>query len=631
MNNFIPHEPLIRATIGYLTSPEERAAMWEAIDTTVHPALPSLVEAMRFATEKEYAGARQALEAASQHLSVETDAALQLIVVINDAKYLASEKGASAGLQRLAPEEHRFDAAIPQLRMAARWRLGVLNRSTGHLAEAFRDLSEAYAIATSEGWEYDVALLALEIGSVYLETGDPVKAIALYEESYDVFSRMDETNYTEIILINLALAHGRVGDKATAERLTEDAVRRYRSRAEFDKYVSGLLNLAAMKKNLGKIDEAKAIYDEVLERTEANPLRMERIRALIGTASVFNYHGDQVDALTFLERARTISVELGQEVTTLDIDAKRADVLRELGNKDESLDLLRATFAKFCTYTYTHFTIQNGEMLERWLIEDGYPAEAYDVLKICTDLQREVYKKESERALQLGTVRQNMEAERKNLRLREEERRALLQQVLPLPIADRIMAGERRIAEQIDMVGILFADIVGFTQSSAGKTPSEVLEMLEDLFQAIDEVVASQGCEKIKSIGDSYMATSATSAGHTSVDPAQSIIRLARCGLDMLDLLQTSRHAHVQLRIGMHAGPVVAGVMDGMRLAYDMWGDTVNVASRMESTSAPGRFQTTAAVADLLRSLPEFKITPRDTIIVKGRGEMATYWVERGE
>ncbi len=630
LRNYSPHNSLIQATISYLVPPEMKEVWWADIDTSTHPSMKPLVEAMKAAAAKDYSTARTALNNALSLVSAEQESDLYLIHAIVDAKLLVFEKGADAGWQRLSAEEGLFDAAAPVLRMTARWRLGVLCVGAGKLAEAFNQLSEAHAIAVSNHWEYDAALLTSELGAVYLETGDPVQAIAHLEEGYHILTRLGDELYTDRLLMNLALAHGRVGETATAEALMDEAVKRQRVLAPFNKIVSALLNLAAMKKRLGKIDEAHAIYEEVLEKTEDDVRDIARVRALIGIGSIRNENGDHGAALLYLDKAKALAVELGQTVMALDIDAKRADVHREGGNKQQAVEILRATFEELRNHTYTLYTIDTGSVLERWLVEDGLQQEAYSVLKICSDLQRDVYNKESQRALQLSAVRQTMEAERKNLRLREEERRSLLQQVLPLSIADRIMAGERRIAEQIDMVGILFADIVGFTQSSSGKSPSEVLEFLEDLFHAIDDVVMLHNCSKIKSIGDSYMATSGTSVADDTDEATQSIIRLARCGLDMLDLLQSSRHAHVQLRIGMHAGPVVAGVMSGMRLAYDMWGDTVNVASRMESTSAPGRFQTTAVVADILRPLPEFRITLREAINVKGRGAMETFWVERG-
>lgn len=621
------------ATISYSATLETQAAWWSNIDTSTHPALESLVHAikvMQSTVGNDLTEARIALNEALHRVDADNDPELYLIHVITDARLLTFEKGAGAGMQRLAAVESLVENAPPVLQMAAHWRLGLLCRMAGHLAEAFNHLSAAREIALGNTWEYDAALLTSEVGAVYLETGDPVKAIAHLEETYQELTRLGDDQYSDLILMNLALAHGRVGETATAETLMDEAVKRQRVLAPFKKIVGAMLNLAAMKKRLGKIAEATAIYEEVLQRTEDDPLNIARARAFIGLGSICNEDGDHGAALSYLDCARALAVELGQTVMALDIDAKRADVHREHGNKQLAVEILRTTFAELGKHTYTTYTIDAGSILERWLVEDGLQHEAYSVLKICSDLQRDVYKKESERALQLSAVRQSMEAERRSLGLREEERRTLLHQVLPLPIADRIMAGERRIAEQIDMVGILFADIVGFTHYSAGKTPREVLEFLEDLFHGVDDVVTSHGCEKIKSIGDSYMATSGTTVGQQSAEQEEAIIRLARCGLDMLDLLQRSRHTHVQLRVGMHAGPVVAGVMGGMRLAYDMWGDTVNVASRMESTSEPGRFQTSAIVADLLLPHAEFRITHREAINVKGRGAMETYWVERG-
>lgn len=624
-----PHDALMQATLSYAPTPEIEAEWWRAIDTSMHPAVANLVEAIKATMAQNVPVAREALAKAGAKISADNDADLYLVYSIFDAKLLALEKGVGAGMKRLAAEEQRFGAASPVVRMASHWRLGLLCRGAGLLAEAFNHITEAQSVALANGWEFDLALLTSELGGAYLEAGDPVKAITQLEKAVHELTRLGDMQYTDLIMMNLALAHGRVGETDTAETLLADALSRQRKHAPFHRVVSALLNLATIKMRLGKTGEAGDIYREVLLNTEADAPTMARVRALIGIASIRSNETLFGEALEYLEQARTLASELGQPVMALDIDAKRADVHRDLGNKAQAVELLQATFAELCKHSYTLYTINAGSLLEHWLVEDGLQGEAYAVLKICSDLQREMYKQESERALQLSEVRQTVEAERKSLSMREAERRTLLQQVLPLPIADRIMAGEQRIAEQIEMVGILFADIVGFTQSSAGKPPGEVLEFLEELFRSVDHIVAKHGCAKIKSIGDSYMATSGTTVGVSREEATASIVRLAQCGLDMIGMVSSSRHANVQFRLGMHAGPVVAGVMSGMRLAYDMWGDTVNVASRMESTSLPGRFQTTSVVAEMLREQAEFTIVNRDAIHVKGRGEMETFWITR--
>jgi tetratricopeptide (TPR) repeat protein len=203
-----PHDALIQATISYLVTPEMQSAWWADIDTSVHPSMKPLVEAMKAFAVKDYATARWALEEALTHVSAEREPDLYVIHAIVDAKLVVFEQGADAGMQRLSAEEGLFDKVAPVILMTARWRLGILCVGAGKLAEAFSHLSEAHSIAVSNNWEYDAALLKSELGGVYLETGDPVQAIAHLEEGYHILTRLGDELYTDRLLMNLALAHG---------------------------------------------------------------------------------------------------------------------------------------------------------------------------------------------------------------------------------------------------------------------------------------------------------------------------------------------------------------------------------------------------------------------------------------
>ncbi|RPI65357.1 MAG: hypothetical protein EHM43_12830, partial [Ignavibacteriae bacterium] len=310
LRTYTPHDPLMLATISYAATLETQASWWSNIDTSAHPALEPLVQAikiMQSAVGNDLTAARTALNEALRRVDAEHELELYLIHVITDARLLTFEKGAGAGMQRLAAVEHLFDTAPPVLRMAAHWRLGLLCRVAGHLAEAFNHLSAAREIAIVNTWEYDAALLTSEVGAVYLETGDPVKAIAHLEETYQELTRLGDDQYSDLILMNLALAHGRVGETATAETLMDEAVKRQRVLAPFKKIVGAMLNLAAMKKRLGKIDEANAIYEEVLQHTEDDPLNIARARAFIGLGSICNENGDHGAALSYLDNARALA------------------------------------------------------------------------------------------------------------------------------------------------------------------------------------------------------------------------------------------------------------------------------------------------------------------------------------
>jgi adenylate cyclase len=200
---------------------------------------------------------------------------------------------------------------------------------------------------------------------------------------------------------------------------------------------------------------------------------------------------------------------------------------------------------------------------------------------------------------------------------------ALLNRVLPPTIVTRLRAQEGSLAEAIDSVSVLFADIVGFTRFAERTPPREVLSVLEAIFATFDELVEARGLEKIKTIGDAYMVVAG--APTPLVDHAVALTDLA---LAMLAELQ--QHADrvpggLMMRIGIHSGPVVAGVIGRSKFAYDLWGDTVNTAARMESHSETGRIQVSAATAALIGG--KIEIEERGLIDVKGKGLMRTFWV----
>jgi adenylate cyclase len=201
---------------------------------------------------------------------------------------------------------------------------------------------------------------------------------------------------------------------------------------------------------------------------------------------------------------------------------------------------------------------------------------------------------------------------------RERSERLLLN-VLPEPIADRLKGGETLIADGIGEVGVLFADIAGFTPMSESMRPDEVVRMLDEIFSVFDELASNYGLEKIKTIGDAYMVASGllSSNPHHAED-------LAAMALAMLAEIER-RGDPIALRIGIDVGPVVAGVIGRSKFSYDLWGDTVNTASRMESHGVTGRIHVTNRARERLAS--SFTFESRGVIEVKGKGPMETFFL----
>jgi len=197
----------------------------------------------------------------------------------------------------------------------------------------------------------------------------------------------------------------------------------------------------------------------------------------------------------------------------------------------------------------------------------------------------------------------------------------LLHNILPDEIAARLKdADTRTIADDVDAASVLFADVVGFTRMSVTMSPAELVGLLDELFTAFDGVVAELGLEKIKTVGDAYMVAAGVPVARS--DHAQAIAELA---LRIRDHVAATPIAgrRLSLRIGISSGPVTAGIIGTHKFAYDLWGDTVNTASRMESEGVPGVIQVGPATYELIKEAYVFEA--RGAIPVKGRGEMETY------
>ena len=219
-------------------------------------------------------------------------------------------------------------------------------------------------------------------------------------------------------------------------------------------------------------------------------------------------------------------------------------------------------------------------------------------------------------------VRQRQEA---LAALRAEQARSeeLLLNVLPASIAEQLKTESRTIANAFTAASVLFADVVDFTPMAEHLSPDRIVEMLDQLFGHFDELVERYGLEKIKTIGDCYMAA----AGIPSPRPDHARA-LALLGLDMLDAVRADGSVGslgFELRIGINSGPVVAGVIGRKRFLYDLWGDAVNIAGRMQTQGTPGRIQITGATRELLDD--EFVCEPRGSVPIKGRGDMETWYL----
>jgi len=205
-------------------------------------------------------------------------------------------------------------------------------------------------------------------------------------------------------------------------------------------------------------------------------------------------------------------------------------------------------------------------------------------------------------------------------RLHRENERLLLS-ILPASIATRLKSGDAGIADHFPEASVLFADLVNFTSLSGGMSPKPLVALLDDLFTQFDALARRHQVEKIKTIGDCYMAV--CGVPEKRADHAAALADMALEMVDCVKQFDVTRGTALQIRIGLSTGPVVAGVIGRSKFIYDLWGDTVNTASRMESTGLPDRVQVTEQLQQALAA--QFDLEPRGEIEVKGKGRLQTW------
>nr|WP_255429204.1 adenylate/guanylate cyclase domain-containing protein [Ramlibacter albus] len=310
-----------------------------------------------------------------------------------------------------------------------------------------------------------------------------------------------------------------------------------------------------------------------------------------------------VGVMAFLVAARNRQAQfLAVAVAPVALMATYQTVMRALGELPPVSWLLWTSMFEFVTMALL--------LADRFRQEREQRQTAQDAL--VAGLQR------SERELEAKVQERTAQLEREQVRTRE-----LLHNILPAQLAQELAeTGAARPARH-DSVSILFTDFSGFTQSVSMMPADRLVTELNEIFAAFDDIAEANGIEKIKTIGDAYMA-----AGGLPTPCERHAQRCVRAGLAMIEWME-KRNAHApfkwQLRVGVHSGQVVAGVVGKRKYAYDVWGDSVNIASRMESAGEPGRVNISAYTYDLVRG--EFECEYRGRVPVKGKGEVDMYFV----
>jgi class 3 adenylate cyclase len=485
-----------------------------------------------------------------------------------------------------------------------------------------------------------IATALVNIGTVYLNKKDTYsKALEYFLRALPVSEELGDQEAIATTAVNLGELYLEQGNTSSALFYFDKALEAYR--ATGGKYVSyALVNKGKVYMVRGEYDAAIQYQREAYNIASQNNARLEMVQALLGLSETHRAVNDLNNSIEVLKEAEGLAKDIASN--------------SELKNVYEGLSLTYARQHQYRNaYTYhtlftgikdTLYNLENDKRIEglQFRFEIDRKQDQINLLEKNAEIEKlnvERQKAISTAAiitgilllLLAGGLFNRYKYIRTTKRIIEEEKNRsdnLLLNILPEETAEELKRNGETKARKYDQVTILFTDFKGFTELSARLTPEQLVKEIHECYMVFDEIMTKYQIEKIKTIGDAYMAAGGLPVPNRThaVDVVHAALEIREYMLKLQNERQKAGKPFFEIRIGIHSGPVVAGVVGSKKFAYDIWGDTVNIAARMESNSAPGRINISEVTHQLLEG--RFACTPRGKISVKGGGERAMFFVD---
>jgi class 3 adenylate cyclase len=488
------------------------------------------------------------------------------------------------------------------------------------------------------------------IGIVYKALNDYANALEYYHKAIAIFEKLQDRKSVAINLGNAGIIYNIQKDYPKALE--------YQSRAlEINKSLNNKKGMAYNLGNIGLIYANQADYNhaqEYVKQALALNRELDNKKSIANNLrSIGSFYYDMAlnergNRKTNLEKAEEnlgealkAAQEIGDLKNLQEINFTLAQAYELSGNPTAAL----AHFREHIKYRDSVFSAANAEKITGLITQRELDIRDRDILIKNKQIELDklaVDKKRNERVLYISgivlllliiaiIIRNFRNQVRSNTLLKAEKRRSdeLLLNILPSETAEELKKYGKTAAKSYDLVTVLFADFKGFTTVAEKMTPEELVTQIDRYFQAFDEITARHGLEKIKTIGDAYLCVGGlpdpTKGSPENVVRAAMEMQQYITGLKLEKTLQNL--PYFEARIGIHTGPVVAGVVGIKKFAYDIWGDTVNTAARMEQNSEPGKINISSATYELIKN--RFACIHRGRIEAKNKGEIDMYFVEK--
>jgi len=483
-----------------------------------------------------------------------------------------------------------------------------------------------------------------EFGSIYSAQGNFDKALEYYLESIKINDRFGDTSYNSFI-------YGNIGNLYVDNAEYDKAIEYFEKALKIDREKGHNLSIASSLGGIGTALLEKGEYDKALEFLEKSLQISEEIKDIQGgvktrleVATTYLDRKEYAKAILASKRslleARQIG-DIGNQETAFEI---LYESYRALGNTALALENHEKMLAMADSVQIEEMGIKLQQMeFSKQVLADSL-AQVEKDLQIEMKHQEEVRQKDKNRNIAIGLgilflilaagffSRWRYVKKSKAIIEKEKDRSEnLLLNILPAEIAEELKEKGEAKARDFDMVSILFTDFKGFTEQSAKVSAVELIDEINHCFKSFDLICEKYGIEKIKTIGDAYMA-----AGGLPVPSEASVLNTILAGLEMQEFMvnrikerKKVGELSFEMRLGIHTGPVVAGIVGVKKFQYDIWGDTVNTASRIESNGTVGKVNISQNTYEMIKENEQFVFEHRGKIEAKGKGKIDMYFVEK--
>ena len=490
--------------------------------------------------------------------------------------------------------------------------IGSIYYYQGDMVSAMKYFEQGLTAYEEAGHEPGIAICLNNIGNVHADTGEPAKALACYERvlkirrsQKNVRGIASTLNNIGLIHADMAVASNKSGNKALAatqrdQAITElnESIGYYRQVGDHQGECGALVNIASIYADEGGREQEVVEYNLL-----ALPIAKE--------------HGFLTELREIHWALHNAYQGLGKPALALDVYKEYVLVRDSIKSEDNKQEILRQQMqydfdkkeAAAQAEQEKKDVMATQELRRQKLLRNGFMG-GFTLVALFAGVfffQRNRISKE---------------------KARSEE---LLLNILPAEVAEELKAKGEAEAKLISDVTVLFTDFKGFTAMSEQVSPKALVHDLHECFSAFDAIMEKHGIEKIKTIGDAYMAAGGLPTPNNT--HAQDVIMAA---FEMRDFIAEGKARKVaaglpyfEIRLGVHTGPVVAGIVGVKKFSYDIWGDTVNRASRMESSGQAGQVNSSEATYNLVKDKPELSFVPRGKVQAKGKGEMEMFFAEQ--